>query len=167
MVKHISKEICFGKSLEWNTLTGDTVQPENFSSLSALEASLHSLFPTQNKILKLLTQLLAVPLPEREGMCAWFLAHWAQKKITGWLQESHWIWLVLPKLIIYLLKNLLPESERGPWYLVWNSCGKTLCPSPSSTELGGILLPKQVHGTWVALVRSWVSSFQGKLDSVN
>lgn len=142
------------------------MQPENFGSLTALEASLHSLFPTQNKILKLLRQLLAVPLPEREGMCAWFPAHWTQKKITCWLQQSHRIWLILPKLIVYLLKNLLPESERAPWYLICNSSGKTLSAFPSSIELDGTLLPKQVHGTWVALLRSWVSSFQGKLDSV-
>lgn len=36
--------------------------------------------------LKLLRQLLAVLLPERERMCIWFPVHWTQKKITYWLQ---------------------------------------------------------------------------------
>lgn len=99
-------------------------------------------------------------------MCVRFSAHWTQKKITCWLQQSRRIWLVPLKLIIYLLKNLLPESETY-WYLIWNSCGKTLGPSPSSIEHSETLFPKQVHGTRVALACSRVSSFQGKLDSVN
>lgn len=47
----------------------------------------------------------------------------------------------------------------------WNSCRKTLCPSPTSSELSELVLPKN-HGTLIESVHSWNSSFQGKIDSV-